>query len=200
QPMITKIIHAIRSIYLRQENSFRDHQGLAWSNGSLVTYGRCERCGNPLPAANSCLVPRNSLKASSERSYGLRAAVMTHARGRRSVILIRVAWNVGGRCYSAAVPRNRAGGYSLCRPEGLPYDRRVKVTMSISLAPELGEAVRAAAAEAARELGWTGRRRERAALSSAAGGRGHGAAGGGGRGGGGWGPRALALALGKRAL
>lgn len=36
--------------------------------------------------------------------------------------------------------------------ERLPYDRKVKIKMSISLAPELGEAVREAAAEAGMTL------------------------------------------------
>jgi hypothetical protein len=42
--------------------------------------------------------------------------------------------------------------YFVCGLEGLPYDRRVKVKLSISMTPELGEAVRVAAAEAGMTL------------------------------------------------
>jgi hypothetical protein len=50
--------------------------------------------------------------------------------------------NVGGRCYRADAPGNRAPGYSLGQREFLSYDRRVKITMSVTLAPELTEAER----------------------------------------------------------
>src|ERR1700733_357609 len=45
--------------------------------------------------------------------------------------------NVGGGCYGANAPGNRAPGYSLAQREVLPYDRRVKIAMSVTLAPEL---------------------------------------------------------------
>ena len=38
-------------------------------------------------------------------------------------------------------PGNRAPGYSLGQREFLSYDRRVKITMSVTLAPELAEAI-----------------------------------------------------------
>jgi hypothetical protein len=53
--------------------------------------------------------------------------------------------NVGGGCYGANEFENRAPGYSLCEREVLSYDRRMKITMSIALAPDLWEEVRGAA-------------------------------------------------------
>ena len=52
QPMITKIIHAIRWNYLRQEIYFRDHGERAYTNGDHVTRVACERRGKRWPAAN----------------------------------------------------------------------------------------------------------------------------------------------------
>ena len=42
-------------------------------------------------------------------------------------------------------PGNRAPGYSLGQREFLSYDRRVKITMSVTLAPELAEAIKESA-------------------------------------------------------
>jgi hypothetical protein len=54
--------------------------------------------------------------------------------------------NVGGMCYGADAPGNRAPGYSLGERELPPYDERVKITMSVTLAPELTEAIKESAA------------------------------------------------------
>src|ERR1700746_3102222 len=54
--------------------------------------------------------------------------------------------NAGGRCYGADAPGNRAPGYSLGEREFPPYDGRVKITMSVTLAPELTEAIKESAA------------------------------------------------------
>ena len=53
--------------------------------------------------------------------------------------------NVGERCYGANAPENRAPGYSLGQREVPPYNRRVKITMSVTLAPELTEAIKESA-------------------------------------------------------
>ena len=53
--------------------------------------------------------------------------------------------NVGGGCYGANAPGNRAPGYSLGQREVLPYDGTVKITMSVTLAPELAEAIKESA-------------------------------------------------------
>jgi hypothetical protein len=54
-----------------------------------------------------------------------------------------------------------AGRKCLGGRERLPYDRKVKIKMSISLDPELGDAVREAAAEAGMTLPeWLGRAAE----------------------------------------
>jgi hypothetical protein len=53
--------------------------------------------------------------------------------------------NVGAGCYGANAPGNRAPGYSLGQREVLPYDGRVKITMTVTLAPELTEAIKESA-------------------------------------------------------
>lgn len=50
--------------------------------------------------------------------------------------------NVGGWCYGANAFGNRTPGYSLGQREIPPYDGRVKITMSVTLAPELTEAIK----------------------------------------------------------
>lgn len=49
--------------------------------------------------------------------------------------------NVGERCYGANAPENLAPGYSLGQWDVPPYNGRVKITMSVTLAPELTEAI-----------------------------------------------------------
>jgi hypothetical protein len=61
--------------------------------------------------------------------------------------------NVGERCYGANAPENRAPGYSLGQREVPPYNRRVKITMSVTLAPELTEAIKESAERQGLSLG-----------------------------------------------
>ena len=53
--------------------------------------------------------------------------------------------NVSYGCYGANAPENRVPGYSLGQWEVPPYDGRVKITMSVTLAPELTEAIKESA-------------------------------------------------------
>ena len=53
--------------------------------------------------------------------------------------------NVGGWCYGAVAPGNRAPGKSLGQGEFPSYDGRVQITMSVTLAPELAEAIKESA-------------------------------------------------------
>ena len=53
--------------------------------------------------------------------------------------------NVGERCYGANAAENRAPGYSLGQWGVPPYNGRVKITMSVTLAPELTEAIKESA-------------------------------------------------------
>ena len=67
-------------------------------------------------------------------------------RNRRNVNMLRLAKrNVGDGCYGANAPGNRAPGYFLGQWEVPPYDGRVKITMSVTLAPELTEAIKESA-------------------------------------------------------
>lgn len=53
--------------------------------------------------------------------------------------------NVGGGWYGADAPGNGAPGNSLGQGEFPSYDRRVEITMSVTLAPELAEAIKESA-------------------------------------------------------
>jgi hypothetical protein len=67
-------------------------------------------------------------------------------RNRHNANVLRLAKrNVGDGCYGADAPGNRVPGYSLGQWEVPPYHRRVKITMSVTLAPELTEAIKESA-------------------------------------------------------
>jgi hypothetical protein len=64
----------------------------------------------------------------------------------RNVSGLRLAKrNVGDGCYGANAHGNRAPGYPLGQWDVPPYNRRVKITMSVTLAPELSEAIKESA-------------------------------------------------------